>query len=353
MKKTAFLMIVVLLIFSTPALAGTRDGGISISPYAGGFLFQGDQNLNHNFVYGLRLGYDITKHWGIEAMGGYVHTRYNPIGRDDAADIYNYRIEGIYNFMPDSRFVPFIAIGGGGQSITYDNNLPNKTRPVADYGVGFKLFFTDWLAFRVDVRHVLAFGSVYNNLEYTGGLTFYFGGRTPAPAPLPVKEEPAPPPPPPPPPVKEPEPAPAPPPPPPPPPVEEMKKAPEAASEMEQKIMEKGRATLNVEFDTGKSVVKQKYYKEIGSVADVLKNHPEIKIVIEGHTDNVGGKKYNLRLSQKRADAIKQVMIKKFGIEASRLTAKGYGFSRPIASNATKEGKQKNRRVEAAVEYTK
>jgi OmpA-OmpF porin, OOP family len=349
MKKLFAFIIVVFLTFSTPALAGTRDGGFSVSPYVGGFLFQGDQNLNHNFVYGLRLGYDFTKNWGVEAMGGYVHTRYAPIGTDTAADVYNYRVEGIYNFMPDSRFVPFIAIGGGAQTITYDNSIPNKTRPVADYGAGFKFFFTNWLAFRADVRHVLAFGSVYNNLEYTGGLTFYFGGREPAPAPPPMKEEP-PPPPPPPPPAKEPEPALAPP--PPPPPEEEMKKAPEAASEMEQKIMEKGRATLDVEFDTAKSVVKQKYYDEIKSVADVLTNHPDLKIVIEGHTDNVGGTKYNLTLSQKRADAIKMVMVKKFGIDTSRLTAKGYGFSRPIASNATKEGRQKNRRVEAAVEYT-
>jgi OOP family OmpA-OmpF porin len=347
MKKRAALLVVLLLIFSTPVFAGTRDGGFSVSPYVGGFLFQGDQNLDHNFDYGLRLGYDFTKRWGIEAMGGYVHTRYTPTGRDFAADVYNYRIEGIYNFMPDSRFVPFIAIGGGAQTITYDSSEPNKTRPVADYGVGFKYFLTNWLALRVDVRHVLAFGSVYNNLEYTGGLTFYFGGREPAPPPPPPREEP--PPPPPPPPVKEPEPAP---PPPPPPPVEEMKKVPEAASEMEQKMMEKGRATLNVQFDTGKSVVKQKYYDEIKSVADVLTNHPEIKIVIEGHTDNVGGKNYNLKLSQRRADAIKRVMVKKFGIDASRLTAKGYGMSKPIASNDTKEGKQQNRRVEAAVEYT-
>ena len=138
------------------------------------------------------------------------------------------------------------------------------------------------------------------------------------------------------------------PPPPPPPPVEEMKKAPE----VEQKILEKGRATLDVKFDFDKAVVKPKYYKDIQSVADVMKKYPDLKIALEGHTDNVGGKKYNLNLSQKRAEAIKNIMVTKFDIEPSRLTAKGFGESKPIASNSTKEGRQKNRRVEAAVEYT-
>jgi OmpA-OmpF porin, OOP family len=135
---------------------------------------------------------------------------------------------------------------------------------------------------------------------------------------------------------------------PPPAPVEEMKKAPE----VEQKILEKGRATLDVKFDFGKAVVKQNYYKDIQSLAEVMKKYPDLKIVIEGYTDNVGGKKYNLNLSQKRAEAIKKVMVTKFNIEPSRLTAKGFGESKPIASNSTKEGRQKNRRVEAAVEYT-
>jgi OOP family OmpA-OmpF porin len=144
-------------------------------------------------------------------------------------------------------------------------------------------------------------------------------------------------------------------PPPPPAPMEEMKKAPEAAaaSEMEQKIIEKGRATLLVEFDFNKAVVKPKYDKEIEKLTDVLKKYPDMNIVVEGHTDSIGGKPYNEKLSQRRAEAIKEVMVKKFKIDSTRIKAKGYGLSKPIASNATKEGRQQNRRVEAAVEYTK
>ena len=142
--------------------------------------------------------------------------------------------------------------------------------------------------------------------------------------------------------------APLPPTPPPPPPVQEMKKAPE----IEQKILEKGRATLDVKFDFDKAVVKKQYYKDIQGVTEVMKKYPDLNIVVEGHTDNVGGKKYNLNLSQKRAEAIKEVMVKIFNISTDRIKTEGFGYSKPIASNSTKEGRQKNRRVEAAVDYT-
>jgi OOP family OmpA-OmpF porin len=115
--------------------------------------------------------------------------------------------------------------------------------------------------------------------------------------------------------------------------------------------VEKGRVTLNVEFDTNKSIVKKEYNEEIGQPAAVMKKYPDLKIVLKGHTDNVGGAAYNDKLSQRRVDAVKKYMVEKFGIEAFRLSAKGYGLTRPIASNATKEGRQKNRRVEAVVEY--
>jgi OOP family OmpA-OmpF porin len=143
------------------------------------------------------------------------------------------------------------------------------------------------------------------------------------------------------------------PPPPPPPPMEEMKKEAEAATEVEKAIVEKGRATLLVEFDFDKAVVKPKYDQEIEKLSNVMKKYPDLDIVVEGHTDNIGTKQYNERLSQRRADAIREVMVKKFGIDAARIKAKGYGLSNPIASNATKAGRQQNRRVEAAVEYTK
>ena len=132
--------------------------------------------------------------------------------------------------------------------------------------------------------------------------------------------------------------------------VQEVKKV-EAAKPV---IIEKGRQTLNVKFDFGKAIIKKNYYKAIDDLAEVMKQYPDTNIVIEGHTDNVdsfNNPENNIKLSQARADSIRQCLIDKFGINVSRITAVGYGPNRPIASNDTEEGRQKNRRVEAAVDY--
>ena len=116
-------------------------------------------------------------------------------------------------------------------------------------------------------------------------------------------------------------------------------------------IIEKGRQTLNVEFDFDKSTIKKGYDKDINDLAKVMKDYPDLNVVIEGHTDNVGTAAYNKKLSQRRAEAVKQYMVEQDGINANRITAEGFGFDRPIASNDTDEGRQQNRRVEAAVDY--
>ncbi len=104
---------------------------------------------------------------------------------------------------------------------------------------------------------------------------------------------------------------------------------------------------LLVQFDTGMATVKPKYNNEIKKVADFMKEYPDTTAIIEGHTDNVGKEAANVKLSQRRADSIKAYLVKKFGIDSSRIKAVGYGPNKPVASNATKEGKQKNRRVKA------
>ena len=110
---------------------------------------------------------------------------------------------------------------------------------------------------------------------------------------------------------------------------------------------------LNVEFDTNKAIVKDKYRNEIKKVADFMKKYPNTTAVIEGHTDNTNTAEYNQKLSEARANSVRQYLINNFGIKASRLTAVGYGLTKPIASNSTEEGKQKNRRVQAVVKAMK
>ncbi|GAB6269186.1 MAG: OmpA family protein [Smithella sp.] len=119
-------------------------------------------------------------------------------------------------------------------------------------------------------------------------------------------------------------------------------------------IVEKGRTTLNVLFDFDKSAIKGNYSKDIDALADVMKKYEDLNVTIEGHTDNINMSKdpdYNKKLSQRRANSVKKYLVEKSGIDAKRLTAIGFGAGKPIDSNKTKEGRQKNRRVEAAVDY--
>ncbi len=80
-----------------------------------------------------------------------------------------------------------------------------------------------------------------------------------------------------------------------------------------------------------------------------MKKYPDTKATIEGHTDNVGKEAADMKLSQKRADAVVKSLIKDYKIDKSRLKAVGYGPKKPVASNATAAGKQQNRRVEAVL----
>jgi OOP family OmpA-OmpF porin len=100
-----------------------------------------------------------------------------------------------------------------------------------------------------------------------------------------------------------------------------------------------------VKFDTNKAEIKTGYAAKIDKVVDILNENPDIKIVVQGHTDNIASKEYNQKLSEKRADAVRDYIVKK-GIAAGRVSTKGFGFTEPITSNNTIEGRAKNRRVQ-------
>ncbi len=104
-----------------------------------------------------------------------------------------------------------------------------------------------------------------------------------------------------------------------------------------------------INFDTGKSTIRAESKRILDEIAAVLKAHGELKrIRVEGHTDNVGGQAYNLDLSERRARAVVEALTGR-GIARERLAAAGFGFARPIASNATAFGRAKNRRVEFTI----
>lgn len=494
MKKglfcTAFLLFILL---TTTCFAGERAGAFSLSPFVGGYTFDGAQHLKTGPVSGLRLGYDLTKNWGIEGVINYLATEGTHEGATPApltppptpppfregyiasgasagqsVNALSYGLDLLYNFMPESRFVPYLAVGGGGITAGHGSSFRaggGNTDASLNAGGGIKYFLTDSVALRGDARQLFVFDhkTMYNWI-YTGGVTFLFGGNKPAPAPVaaaapacnlaiapasiiqgqkaqlswtsenasecniqpnigsvkpqgsmditpsadtfytltctgeggkassdaniivaaPAKAE-----------------------------------APKCNISVTPASIMKGEAatlswtsqnatdcviqpavgavktqgsreispvadtaytlactgpggkatskkeitvatpappaptmeelcmTLNIEYDTDKSIIKPAFYGEVEKVASFMKRFPQIKGTIEGHTDNVATAKYNVKLSQRRADGVVKMLVEKYGIDKSRLAAKGYGLTKPIADNKTKEGRQKNRRTVA------
>ncbi len=110
-----------------------------------------------------------------------------------------------------------------------------------------------------------------------------------------------------------------------------------------------GRAvTEGVLFDTGSATLRPESFAVVQEIAAMLKAHPDLRVGIEGHTDNEGTAESNLTLSQERAEAV-QAMLIGLGVGADRLEAAGLGDTQPVADNATPEGRQTNRRVELVV----
>ena len=196
MKKVGILIVfIVLMATFTTVQAENKAGSFSVTPFAGGYYFERNQDLRPSTVFGLRTGYNFTENLGLEGYFSYTKAEIE----SDAdwkpwQEILGYGIEGLYHFMPDGRFVPFIAIGIGGMYYgkgehyhddpSYGERFEANQLTV-DYGAGAKYFLTDNIALRADVRHVLALNGKWNNPDYVHndvqaslGINFAFGGKT-------------------------------------------------------------------------------------------------------------------------------------------------------------------------------
>jgi len=104
----------------------------------------------------------------------------------------------------------------------------------------------------------------------------------------------------------------------------------------------------DVTFDTNSTEVRQGLYSEINRVAGVLNQYPQTLIRVEGHTDSVGSDAYNMDLSVRRANSVKNLLVQR-GVAAGRIEVIGYGETMPVATNSTEAGRQMNRRVEIKI----
>ena len=180
MKKSWFLMTVfaATLAMGSTAFADVRAGAITVSPFVGGYTFDGVQQVETNAATGIKVGYNVTKNWGVEGQFSYVPLRSTNAAAPNSGEQYGARLDVLYHFLPDGKFSPFLALGGGWSLIDY--YVDNQDATLA-YGGGFKYSINKWIALRTDVRHIFSFhlerqGSFWSNFEYTAGLTFQLDG---------------------------------------------------------------------------------------------------------------------------------------------------------------------------------
>lgn len=320
MKRMHYGLMVLVLLSLTAATAtagGIRPNSFTLSGMLGGYSFDGKQDLETRPVIGIRGGYNFTKYLGAEALLDYVPTEGTKSGHGDV-DVFRYGGDLLLHLLPDTNLVPYLAAGYAGMTVD-QKNLPATTKGIFDYGVGLKYFLNDDLALRGDFRQlVFRNNETLFNYEYTVGITWQFGGKITAPAPVvqPVTEAP-------------------------------MEAAPAAEPTPERM---KYCVSLDIEYDIDKSEIRPQYHDEVARVGDFMKKYPTTTATIEGYTDEVGGDEYNMQLSQRRAEGVVNYLVEKFGIAPSRLSARGYGKTRPVADNATDSGRQQNRRINAVID---
>ncbi|WP_052294289.1 OmpA family protein [Desulfosudis oleivorans] len=350
--KTVVLAVCLSLVLTgmtTTGECGPQKGDIFISPMVGGHMFEGTMGIEDGLMGALGLGYMATDRCGLEAVLGYTMTE-TTVGALDT-NVATGRLDAFYNLMTGD-FVPYFAIGLGAVNFDYDiTGVENDMDWMANYGLGCHYFFTDSLALRADVRHGISFDETQNHLLYTLGLTWLLGGgdngtQVVKMKPAPEQAAPAV--------VEKPRPAPA--------PQPVVEAAPAIADDdrdgvpndqdqcpgtpIGAKVNARGCWVIEgLNFERARADIMADSFAKLDEVVTVLKNNPELRLEVQGHTDSRGNPGFNQVLSEQRAGAVVRYFVSR-GIAADRLVSKGFGPSQPIADNDTAEGRAENRRVE-------
>ena len=235
--------------------------------------------------------------------------------------------------------VSLYTLVGAGVEIFDDEFANNEDGLFGNYGAGIKMNVYEDLAMKIDVRHAIEADHGDNTLLYNVGLSVPFGKIS---KPAPVVEKPAPV-------VEKPAPVAA--------PkdsdndgvIDSLDECPNTMAKA--KVDSVGCMTLvnlNINFDTNPAVIKDSYNSRVVEFANMMKANPKLKATIGAHTDSVGSDAYNQKLSEKRATSAVKALTD-LGVDSTKIKAVGYGESKPVATNATTEGKAQNRRVEAVM----
>lgn len=347
-KKVLCILIFSIVIYPLSAMSETKEGSLEVSPFIGKYFYENKENFADKPVIGLRIGYNVTKNIAVEGVLEHINTHienkspepttYKPPLRDPDYSVMNtlYHVDALYNFMPENRFAPFVVAGIGGAHFK-PSDTGSFDKFSANFGIGAKYWVTDSAVLRVDVRDIMTFDRTYHNIEATVGIVLAFGGKArpvaepkpeqvaaPVPKPAPVPEAK---------PEPKPEPKPA-----------EQPKA-EPKPEARVIILE------DVHFDFDKATLTKEAMMILSKNIQTLKENPDVRIRVEGHACAHGHEEYNLRLSERRANAVREYLMKEGAIAPERISTIAYGETRlsmpetPTPENKNSKEAKANRRV--------
>ena len=328
MYRAALMVVALVFLFPLSARSEIRAGSFEVTPFAGYNFFENDQNLKDRPVFGGRFGYNITKNFGIELSGERIHTRVADSARTDMTEgqfgspqdrvhVTFYNFDAVYHFMPEGNINPYISAGIGGTH--YSPRISTKDMLNIDFGGGVKAWLTDNIALRVDLRdHMVSevLAERYHNLEATMGIVFAFGGKSAAA--VVVKDEP-------------------------------KAEAPIVIRAAEPKAEEKVAAVVSqpapvvilafedIHFDFDKSTLKPEAQAILKRSIVLLRDNPKAEIRIAGYASASGTNEYNQKLSERRAKAVYDYLVKEGLVPPERLTTIGYGETRPAMYEPTPE----------------
>ncbi|MBI2381431.1 MAG: OmpA family protein [Gammaproteobacteria bacterium] len=336
----------VLLAVSAPALAG-KAGEFTVGANAEYFWpDRVDMLLEKGAGYRLHGGYRFTDALGVSAsyseVSGEVDGKVPVIGGLDA-ELKSWRVEGQYFMNTSGATQPYVSLGIQNHDKVdiegnFDQDLDMDKQ--LTIGAGVRHYFNPHFSLNAGLNASHDFGDV-TDFGAGVGVAFHFGGSedaAPASEPAPV--------------------------------------APAACADSDADgvcdnvdqcpgtppgvqvdatgcpptMKEQVSIELKVQFDFDKSLVKPEYMGEIEKAASFLKEHPETVATLEGHTCDIGTDEYNQKLSERRANAVRDILVKQFGVDGSRLKAEGFGEVRPLNSNADETERSLNRRTISTIQ---
>ena len=325
------------MVFATVGLAfqAVAEVPLTINAGAAQWYFDSDRALNDTATPWVSLEYAFNDNWAAELYYADDDASYK---NGPSADVTTWQLDVLYyggSYIGEgNRVRPYLAFGAG--EIDIDAGDFDTVETTVNLGAGMRWMLTKRFGLRLEARVFHSLDEEVNDLLVSAGLNYYFGKvdadvvAVAAPAPIDSDGDGV---------------------------TDDKDQCPgtPAGTRVDSvgcplPVTQIASIKLKVNFPFDSAIVGDQYFSDIGELAAFLKRFEDLQLNVEGHTDSSGPESYNQQLSQRRAQAVVDLLVNEYGLSRDRLAATGYGESQPVASNDTKEGRIENRRVMATLE---